>query len=191
MKTAIVTDVLPPTWSGQAMMLERLLQPFDPAAYVLISTMAPSTEPAFAPSLPGPVFSIHDGPASHSRGLLGKSRVSRGLRALRARTRQIAEIVEEEGCDTIVGCTGGDGLDIPAAWRASRRVGARFVAYYFDYWPQQLRSPTERRLADWTERLILRKGSSVIVTKRVPRSSSCRNCTESLALSCAMLVSSL
>ena len=48
-------------------------------------------------------------------------------------------------------------------FRASRRLRARFVAYYFDYWSQQSESAAERRAAQWIERRVLRRSDAVIV----------------------------
>lgn len=159
-----MSHVLPPTWSGQAMILEQLLRTFDPATYVLIRTDTVGDNRSYVPSLPARVFDLPEDSVAHSRrGLLGKFRVGRGLRAMHERTSRIAEIAAEEGCGVVVGCTGGDLLDIPAAFSASRRVGARFVAYYFDYWSQQSPRATQRYVAERIEARILRKADAVIV----------------------------
>jgi glycosyltransferase involved in cell wall biosynthesis len=76
----------------------------------------------------------------------------------------IAEIVHAERCDSIVVCTGGDMLDIPAAYLAARRAGVRFIPYYFDHWSQQAAfAPRLQRLVELLEPSILRRAFAVIV----------------------------
>ena len=138
-------------------MLERLLRPFDSANYVLIRTMSWDNVPG-ASSLPADVKTVP--PTARSRW---KPRIWIGIRELQLRARAIAEIVLAERCEAIVACTGGDLLDIPAAYRAARRLRVRYIAYYFDYWSQQSLASLERRAAEWIERRVLRGADAVIV----------------------------
>jgi glycosyltransferase involved in cell wall biosynthesis len=163
---ALVSHVLPPTWSGQSMILERLLRGFDPSSYVLIRTMRVPEGGSYTEPLPGKMFDVPSPlPSLPVAGLRGVVSVLRGLLAtVRRRAGLIADIVEAEGCDSIVVCTGGDMLDIPAAYLAARRTGARFTPYYFDHWSQQaVFSPRLHRLIKRLEPYILRRASAVIV----------------------------
>lgn len=164
MKVAIVSHVLPPTWSGQATALERLLGGFDPTRYVLIRTLTTDSERG-ASGLQARTFDLSRSSVSNlGGGLRGRLRLARNLPgAFRSRTRGIAEIAAAECCGAIVACSGGDMLDIPAAYRAARRLNAQFFPYYFDYWSQQTRSPVQRRIAAWLEPVILRHATAVIV----------------------------
>jgi glycosyltransferase involved in cell wall biosynthesis len=166
-KVAVVSHVLPPTWSGQAMILGRLLRGIDPERYVLARTMnLPIEEDDYEQRLPAKTVHL---PESHvlfpwTTWRLWVANV-RGLRrVLRARARGIAEVVRREQCDAIVACTGGDMLDLPAACLAARKTGARFYPYLFDHWAQQSQGGARtRRIAEWLEPRILRRSSSVIV----------------------------
>jgi glycosyltransferase involved in cell wall biosynthesis len=165
-KIALVSHVLPPTWSGQSMILERLLRGLDPSSYVLVRTMCIPDGGSYTESLPGKMFDVPSPlPSAPLAGVRGVGSLLRGLLAtVRRRAALIAEIVQAERCDSIVVCTGGDMLDIPAAYLAARRTGVRFIPYYFDHWSQQaVFSPRLQRLIKRLEPYILRRASSVIV----------------------------
>ena len=59
-RVAIVSHVLPPSWSGQAMILARLLRGFSPADYVLVRTMdIPALDDAaYEEPLPAKTFRV-------------------------------------------------------------------------------------------------------------------------------------
>jgi glycosyltransferase involved in cell wall biosynthesis len=163
---ALVSHVLPPTWSGQSMMLERLLRGFDPSSYVLIRTMRIPEGGSYTEPLPGKMVDVPSAlPPLPVAGLRGAVPLMRGLVAtVRRRAAMIGEIVRAEGCDSIVVCTGGDMLDIPAAYLAARRAGVRFIPYYFDHWSQQaVFSPRLQRLIKLVEPYILKRSFAVIV----------------------------
>jgi glycosyltransferase involved in cell wall biosynthesis len=163
---ALVSHVLPPTWSGQSMILERLLRGFDPSTYVLLRTIPAPKGGSYTNPLPGKVFDLPAQlPALPVKRLRGVIPLVKGLFAtVRRRAAMIAEIVHAERCDSIVVCTGGDMLDIPAAYLAARRVGVRFIPYYFDHWSQQAAfAPRLQRLVKLLEPSILRRASAVIV----------------------------
>src|SRR5947208_3043356 len=105
MKVAIVSHVLPPAWSGQSVALERLLQGFDPARYVLIRTLA-TTDETESSGLQAHTFDLSRSSISNlGGGVCGRLKLARSLpRALRLRTRGIAEIAAAEGCCAIVAC---------------------------------------------------------------------------------------
>jgi glycosyltransferase involved in cell wall biosynthesis len=163
---ALVSHVLPPTWSGQSMILERLLRGFDPSSYVLIRTMRIPEGGLYTEPLPGKMVDVPSAlPPLPVAGLRGVVPLMRGFVAtVRRRAAMIAEIVRAEGCDSIVVCTGGDMLDIPAAYLAARRANVRFIPYYFDHWSQQaVFSPRLQRLIKLLEPYILKRSFAVIV----------------------------
>ena len=163
---ALVSHVLPPTWSGQSMILERLLRGFDPSSYVLLRTIPAPEGGSYTNPLPGKIFDVPAAlPALPVKRLRGVVPLVRGLLAtVRRRAAMIAEIVQAERCDSIVVCTGGDMLDIPAAYLAARRAGVRFIPYYFDHWSQQAAfAPRLQRLVELLEPSILRWAFAVIV----------------------------
>ena len=167
MRVAIVSHVLPPTWSGQAMILAGLLRGFSPDDYVLVRTMdVPSVDDdAFGQPLPGKTFRLSEifVPARP-----GASRVRFGARSLAttlwSRARGIARIVRRERCGALVACTGGDMLDIPSGWLGARIARVPYYPYFFDRWSQQSTgSPERRRFAERWERRIVADAAAVIV----------------------------
>lgn len=147
------------------MILDRLLRPLDPTTYVLIRTMHPDGVGDDAPSLEARAFTLPDLYETHPGWRRhGRFRLAHGAREVQVRGRAIAAIADAEGCDTVVGCTGGDLLDIPAAFWAARQIRARFFPYYFDYWSQQAHAkPNLRRIAELLEHALLRRADAVLV----------------------------
>lgn len=168
MRVAIVSHILPPTWSGQAMILARLLRGFSPEDYVLVRTMnVPGIDDdAYEQPLPAPTFRLPKrfvpAPPAAPRERL---RTARSLGAtLWSRARGIARIVRRERCGAIVACTGGDMLDIPAGWLGARLSRVPYYPYFFDRWSQQWEgTPERRRLAERWERRIVADATAVIV----------------------------
>ena len=144
MKIALVAHIIPPMWSGNPVVLQRIFSGFDPSSYCVISRMRPETVPSAhvaMAALPGRHYHVTPGLPLMHRRLLGsgalREHVSIRLGIL-LRARRIASIVRREKCDVIIACTGGeDLLDIPAAYFASRMTGARFYPWMFDHYEQQ------------------------------------------------------
>jgi glycosyltransferase involved in cell wall biosynthesis len=148
------------------MILERLLRGFDPSSYILLRTIPAPEGSSYTDPLPSKVFEVPSAlPELPVKRLRGVVPLAKGfLATVRGRARMIAEIVQAERCDSIVVCTGGDMLDIPAAYLAARRTGARFIPYYFDHWSQQAAfAPRLQGLVKLFEPSILRRASAVIV----------------------------
>jgi glycosyltransferase involved in cell wall biosynthesis len=165
-KVAVLSHVLPPMWSGQAMVIERLLRAVDPAAYILVRTGALQDDGEYSNALPARTFHLPEAfLAIATPSFRRKLRSARSLlRTLRSRSDRLAEILRSEKCDALVVCTGGDMLDIPAGCIAARRARVRFFPYYFDHWSQQtFHLGRRRRLAERVEPFVLRRATTVIV----------------------------
>jgi glycosyltransferase involved in cell wall biosynthesis len=165
-KIAFVSCLFPPTWSGQAMMIERLLRGFEASTYVLLRTMPMTEDDGYTDPLPGKTFDLPGAlPPLPSPRPSNVVRLTRTLvNSVRHRAAAIADIVRREDCYSIVAGTGGDMIDIPAAHLAARKVGVPFFPYFFDHWSQQaVFAPRLRRLAELVEPHILRQASTVIV----------------------------
>src|SRR4051812_18357833 len=146
MKFALISHALPPGGSGQAMVIYRLLSGLNPDAYCLISQQDHSPErgePDYFGRLPGKYFHLPlEYPVTpemarwhrRARILLGVA-----FGAFR-RARRVAQIMREERCEAVVACTGGDMLNLPAGYLASRKLGVPFYAYIFDDYAHQLPS---------------------------------------------------
>jgi len=165
-KIGIVSHILPPSPSGQATVLYRLLEGFSPERYCLITReddrgvgngdasarlggrtfrLIPVRRLPAGGGLRIPLLSV---PVDVAAGI--------GLRA-----RQIARIARREECGLLIGCT-GDLYDLPAVCLASRWTKIPFVPYLFDDYLYQWTGPARSasgRLEPW----VMRHTSVVIV----------------------------
>ncbi|MBA3241140.1 MAG: glycosyltransferase, partial [Acidobacteria bacterium] len=176
MKFALVSFHLPPSPSGQSMVLHRLLRDLDAVAYCLITSQNhdPAEEQENSPrELAGRLFSLPP-EFQITRGYrYGLAKFREGINiplAIILRAWQIAAVVRRENCRAIVACTGGhDLLDLPAAYLASRMVGVPFYPYYFDDYYYQWaaiahwKALSGRRFARRLEAAIIRGAKRVIV----------------------------
>jgi len=152
-KFALVSHVLPPSESGQAMVLYRLLKDFDPATYCLIS------------------HDQYDGSApyaSYSSKLAGKYHrvTARKLNlpaAIVERGRNIARILRAERCGAVVACT-GDLLNLPAAFVASRIAHVPYYIFMCDHYVYQWVNWTDRIVARLAAPWLLRSAAGTIVS---------------------------
>src|SRR6266498_1962085 len=140
MKFAFISQVLPPSWSGQAIIIYRLLQNLPPESYCLISRqeITPGLD-EYSARLPGHYYHLPPEFVTVEGELTGLAKWRRRLNVLLntvlglgivLRSRRIARIATREECGAIVACSGGDLLDLPAGYLASRRLHIPFYAYY-------------------------------------------------------------
>lgn len=168
MKLAVVSHVLPPSWSGQAMSLYRLLADVDPNRYCLISRQDYGAgQPLFDEELrlPGNYHHLPTEPQLPTGQRFGVGRLTRTLnlhiRTIR-RARSISAILQREGCNAIVACT-GDLADPPAAYKASRREGVPYYLHAYDDYIFQWVDPRLRDFARRSEKFIMKRAAGVIV----------------------------
>jgi len=156
---AVVSHAVPPMWSGQAMVLDRLLGELRPEQCVVIASCqsAPPGSPRNATILL---------PAEPWAGKWLKAgwRATAGVLArCWLRGWRIARIVARERCTGVVACT-GDLIDLPAAAIACRSLGLPLVAYYFDdYVAQWSWAPAPHARAHAFEPFILRAARNLLV----------------------------
>jgi glycosyltransferase involved in cell wall biosynthesis len=163
MKFALVSHVLPPSCSGQAVVIYRILQAIDPSCYCLISRQnydcgdyqggISSTLSAHYHYLP-PELRL----PGYRFGFFG---VNSWLQTLQ-RARQIARIVKHERANAVVACT-GDPYDLPAAYLASRWIKVRYYPYIFDDYLYQWVAPQLRSFAQRFEATLLKWADGIIV----------------------------
>lgn len=142
-KIALLSHVLPPSPSGQAVVLYRLLKGLPPETYCLISRQnyadclsldTPSTQ-----KLSGRYYHL---PAVHQFPVIPKYGMDiLGLWinipwVIYRRAKQIQRILLDEGCDLLIACS-GDMYDIPAGCLACRMAKIPFAAYMFDDYAYQ------------------------------------------------------
>ena len=171
MKIALISHVLPPSGSGQALMIQRMLGCLSPESYCLISTEQADPYAAGRGDEGGLPGNLHR--------LAPPPRIERGHRfpllregvniplAVASRARRIGEIVRREGCAAVVACT-GDVTLLPAGYAASRRARVPFYPYIFDHY--SYRECEDRAAAFWARRFepwLLKGAAAVIVPNEV------------------------
>lgn len=137
MKFAVVSAGLPPSQSGQSMVLYHLLKNQDPRSYCLVSQKNFNLyrlQGNCSETLGAPTYLTQ--PEYQVERLLLKVASTLSLRQipdrlLTWRERQIERIVKREGCGSIVGCT-GNVLDPIASYRVCKKLGLPFIFYVFD-----------------------------------------------------------
>ncbi len=168
MKFAFVSHVLPPSLSGQAMMIYRLLHGLDPGAYCLISRY--NYDPAirqdnYTCRLPGKYHHLPDEFELTRGWRFGLGRVRRFLNVILgivSRARHIARLIRLERCTAVIAAT-GDLIDLPAAFLASRWAGVHFYPYIFDYYSYQWIDRMPHFFARHLEPILMRGAKGVIV----------------------------
>ncbi len=170
---AVVSHTMPGGCNGQAVMLQRLGETVaaagHPPGLLFIDTdrkarrrtELPEGLPVQAVRTPWALRKLSRCHGTH-RWLFP--------RLVRYRARRIAAIVRRQQSAAIVGCTGGDLLDLPAAIEAGRLVGVPVLLYYFDDYAIQrkilgrLWSPSiVTHLGEVIEPQVLRQAAGVIV----------------------------
>ena len=174
MKFALVSHVLPPSWSGQAVMIYRLLRNLTGSEYCLISRQRYSDDDchdAYVTRLSGTYCHIPPLRAIAPRGRLHTAAPFKAMDVLVgvvSRGRQIANIIRQEGCHAVVACT-GDLLDPPAAYLAGRIARVPYYAYVFDYYSFQWLNAVDLFFAQRFEPIMLKGATGVIVTNEFLR----------------------
>lgn len=175
MKFALVSHKVPPSGTGQSVVIYRMLRELDPQSYCLISTddhsdKTPSENPS---QLLACNYHYLPPPFSFTRGYrfgLQRPRESVNLLlAIIAYSRRIAEIVRRERCEAVVACT-GDVTILPAGYLASRLTRVPFYAYVFDHYSyREWDNPVARFWARRLERLLMKGAAGIIAPNEILR----------------------
>jgi glycosyltransferase involved in cell wall biosynthesis len=175
MKVLFISETLPPARNGQGLMLYRLLQDRKPEDYSLASQNIWAAAPGErrAPEqLPGSYHQLtrpKQFDRGHRFGLVHLRDAVNVPLAVPQLATQITELIRRERCDAVVACT-GDMLDMPAAFRASRRAGVPFYAYVFDHYSyREWRYPVRRFWARRFEPALMKGAAGVIVPNEILR----------------------
>jgi glycosyltransferase involved in cell wall biosynthesis len=168
MKIGIISVALPPSQSGQSIVLFNLLKRWIPDTYFLITQKnfhVNYFQGNCSEKLQGKYFFLHP-------DFMILQRILKGLISLhqerffevilKFRIWQIKKVLIHEACDQVVACT-GDIFDPPAAFYASKKLGIPFVLYTFDYYSKQWVQPHYRSFAERYEKDILLGAFQVIV----------------------------
>ena len=181
MKFALISNVLPPSETAHAAIIHRLLRDLDGSSYCLLSARdyTSGEQPNYSGELPAKYYHLRPlfkAPIGSNRGLRAALEVATFGLGVILRARAIARILKREKCDAVMVCTGGNEVqDLPAAYLASRFVGARFYAYLLDQYIHmafyglrktflhRLEVPIMKGLSAIIETPIM-KGASAIIT---------------------------
>jgi glycosyltransferase involved in cell wall biosynthesis len=135
---ALISHVLPPSPSGQAVMLYRILSGLKKDAYYLINTrdgLHPDKNVNDQFRLQGQYYYLPPEPTISHAYLFGVSWILKIINIfirLYVRTRNILDILRHElNTSAIIVCT-GDFVDLPAGFLAGRICGIPFYVYIFD-----------------------------------------------------------
>jgi glycosyltransferase involved in cell wall biosynthesis len=171
MKFAFISQILPPASSGQAVVIQRLLQDLNPDSYCLISQQEQShARNNYSGRLAGHYYQLPTEFRALKKDHSHLSKLKRRLYLLLStvlglgiisRAYRIAKILKREKCRAVIACTSAELLDLPAGYLASRLAHASFYAYIFDdysyVWPQM------RWWARRMERFLLKRAGGIIV----------------------------
>ena len=170
MKFALVSYILPPSSTGQAMLLYRLLGGLRADDYCLISMEKDDLKGNYSGRLPVNYYYLPS-EFQFTRGYrFGLAAVRRYVNLLLSvtagaytRARRIAEVVRSEGCEAVVGCSAGhDMVYLPAAYLASRLARVPLYVYMIDDYSSQWDSKFVRFLARHIEPRALKAAAGVI-----------------------------
>ena len=156
---AVVSHAVPPMWSGQAMVLERLLGmlPAEQAVVIASSRAAP------AGLARNTTVTLPSEPCEARWSQPGWRATLTVLYRCVLRGWRIALILRRERCGGVVACT-GDLIDLPASMLACRALRLPLVAYYFDdYVAQWSWAPAAFARSQRFEPLILQTARHVLV----------------------------
>lgn len=173
MKFALISNVLPPSETAHAAIIQRLLRDLDPESYCLLSSRDYVTDAGrdYTGRLPGRYYHL-SAPYQLTRGhRLGLMRERANLLlGVASRARHIARILRQERCDRVVVCTGGNEIyDFPAGYLASRLTGARFYAYLLDQYSHMVSYVLGDSFLRRFEPLVMRGATAVIVPNEFMR----------------------
>lgn len=175
-KLAVLSHILPPSPSGQATVLHRLLRNVKPHDYCLLSrtnydvydyieNSGSGCVPASSPRLLANYYHLQ--PTFQLRELQRFKlqtvfRLINILLQIIQRAKSVANVVKREKCGAILACS-GDVVDLPAGYLASLWVRVPFYSYIFDDYGCQWTQGLAKRLARWVEPMILKGSSAIIV----------------------------
>ena len=173
MKFALLSHKLPPSSSGQAVVIQRILRDLDPGDYCLISPERyDSTDEGPTERLQAKYYYLPP-PSRIKRGhRFGLLHLREGLNiplAIWQHARVLTDIIRRERCEAVVACT-GDVTLLPAAYVASRRARVPFYAYLFDHY--SYREWSDPAASFWARRVeprLLKGAAAVIAPNEVLR----------------------
>jgi len=162
---ALVSQVVPPSWSGQAVLIRRLLTGLDPRSFCLLTSDQGIYGGGHIQPLETRYYRLPVARTRYLHGnkwlLLGSALAGAGA-GIAHRAVHIARVARRERCRAIVAFT-GDFHDLPAALIAGRLLGLPLYVYMCDYYShRELYEPARRKLSPIIERIVVRGAARVI-----------------------------
>jgi glycosyltransferase involved in cell wall biosynthesis len=164
---AVLSHILPPSPSGQATILSRILRDLHQDEYCLLSRKSYNIEMNAQDTnyrLPARYFhipsSLHN-PIPDRPGTRMLRRIVNMIFQIMIRFFAVCRILRSEKCSALVCCT-GDLYDPLVGYLASRWLGIPFYLYAFDDYTRQWARPRERFFAERVGPNIIRGAKGVI-----------------------------
>jgi glycosyltransferase involved in cell wall biosynthesis len=161
-KFAFLSPVVPPSWSGQAIVIGRVLRGLEPDSYCLISRAYEGHDQDFTQGLPGQYFHLPPDMAINGPGMSDGQRRLRILANVARLALKIRGILGRTGCQALVVAT-ADLTLLPAAYLASRLSRAALYPYLFDDYTYQWPDELMRGMAQRFEAHIFPRAAGLIV----------------------------
>jgi glycosyltransferase involved in cell wall biosynthesis len=168
MHFAILSHVLPPSPSGQAVVLYRILSEINQDNFYLIKSREDSLQNKQSLNnsfqLQAQYYHLHTEPFLNGQNILGFSLIINIVNIfirIIARAKNISSIIRSESTTTAIIACSGDLLDIPAGFLASQMAHIPFYAYIFDDYAFQW-TGNYRRFAKLVSPFIFKHSAGVI-----------------------------
>ncbi len=165
-KFAVLSHALPPSPTGQAVILRRLLEGIPADRYCLISHTNYTHDAALknrADQLPATYYHLRSTEWAKEIHRLHFAFIRQPLslpKQVKQRAAEIVDILVKERAELLIVCT-GDMFDLPSAALAARRLKIPLVVYLFDDYLYQWQG-FSRMLAKIIEPMVLRSAQTVI-----------------------------
>jgi len=168
MKFALVSLGLPPSQSGQSLVLYHLLKDLGPDQYSLITQKnfhLYGSQGNGSSHLPGTYHYINPD-YQVIRGILRFASTARSTgilnSLLKVRIHQLRRIICQERSEAVIACT-GDLFDPPAAYQVSKSLDIPYILYAFDHYSHQWMPPLLHAFARKHEEQIILGAAEIIV----------------------------
>lgn len=167
-KFALISQSLPPSQSGQSVVLYHLLKMIPPENYCLVTQKNLYLYHYLEQCLPRlPARYFHLSPDYQVIRQIMKALSGFPIQflltiLLKNRVRQIKKILVKEKVEVVVVCT-GDLFDPPAAIIAGHELGIPVILYTFDFYTHQWTDPLTKSFAGEYEKCIHDRAARIIV----------------------------
>lgn len=139
-KFAFSTRFLPPLWSGQAVVIRRLLTDVDPELYRLVGHPVVPLRDMAGDYIGALQAGRYELPPVRQLGSPPQEmlwlRTFNLFWGIWQRTWHIVAVFKNDCPETLIACT-GDQMDPPATWLAAKILRCRFCMYFFDEYGEQ------------------------------------------------------